>query len=359
MYSTCLFCHGPLGRNDVVETFPVGRALAFDAAKGRLWVVCPRCARWNLTPLDERWEAIATCERLFRAAPLRAATDHVRLAHAPDGTRLVRIGAADHPELAVWRYDRQFRQRRWAARAAQGTVWTASLAGGMLGIATLPGTLGTSGMWIGGAVGLAAVTAARWRTIREDLRRRRTPVAALPYPDVHGDHMLRAVRVVSARLYSRPAAPGGWKVRLGYRTTEGDRAYLDHINLAGEPAVRAVRTFLPALNAAGGSRREVDHAVARLGGFRDGAHLTATLADEIERQITKPRELRQLRRADRLALEMALAEDTERLAMDGGIAALEQAWREAEEIAAIADDLVLPASVRTRWETLRSERDQR
>ncbi|WP_419941959.1 hypothetical protein [Candidatus Palauibacter sp.] len=54
MYQTCMFCKKPLGSNEVVETFPVGRRLAFDVAKGRLWVVCRKCLRWNLTPLDER-----------------------------------------------------------------------------------------------------------------------------------------------------------------------------------------------------------------------------------------------------------------------------------------------------------------
>ncbi len=58
MYSTCLFCHAALGRNEVIEPFPVGRRLAFDAARGRLWVVCQKCGRWNLTPVEERWEAI-------------------------------------------------------------------------------------------------------------------------------------------------------------------------------------------------------------------------------------------------------------------------------------------------------------
>ena len=56
MYSTCLFCHSDLGANEVIEHFPVGRRLAFDEDKGRLWVICRSCERWNLTPLDERWE---------------------------------------------------------------------------------------------------------------------------------------------------------------------------------------------------------------------------------------------------------------------------------------------------------------
>jgi hypothetical protein len=40
---------------------------------------------------------------------------------------------------------------------------------------------------------------------------------------------------------------------------------------------------------------------------------------------------------DRLALEMAANEDAERRALDGELAALRAAWREAETIAAIAD----------------------
>jgi hypothetical protein len=42
---------------------------------------------------------------------------------------------------------------------------------------------------------------------------------------------------------------------------------------------------------------------------------------------------------DRLALEMAANEDTERRALEGELAVLEAAWRQAEEIAAIADGM--------------------
>jgi hypothetical protein len=45
-----------------------------------------------------------------------------------------------------------------------------------------------------------------------------------------------------------------------------------------------------------------------------------------------------------LALEMALHEETERRALEGELAMLEAMWRQAEEIAAIADRLPgLPA----------------
>src|SRR5439155_17344040 len=80
MYTTCLFCHSDLGANYFLPTFPVGRRLAFDPKKGRLWVVCTRCGRWNLTPLEERWEAIDDCERLFRGTRLRMSTDNIGLA---------------------------------------------------------------------------------------------------------------------------------------------------------------------------------------------------------------------------------------------------------------------------------------
>jgi hypothetical protein len=42
---------------------------------------------------------------------------------------------------------------------------------------------------------------------------------------------------------------------------------------------------------------------------------------------------------DRLALEMAANEDTERRALDGELLELEKAWKEAEEVAAIADGM--------------------
>src|SRR5919112_4588497 len=99
MYTACLFCTQPLGANEAIEAFPVGRRLAFDAAKGRLWVVCPHCGRWNLTPLEERWEAIEACERLFRQTRLRYSTDNIGLAQLREGLDLVRIGRALQPEI--------------------------------------------------------------------------------------------------------------------------------------------------------------------------------------------------------------------------------------------------------------------
>src|SRR4029453_4241437 len=108
MYSTCLFCNNSLGGNDIVEEFPVGRRLAFDAGKGRFWVICHHCGRGNLSPLEERYNAIEGCERLFRDTFVRVSTGNIGLARLPSGVELVRIGQPLRPEFAAWRYGRQF-----------------------------------------------------------------------------------------------------------------------------------------------------------------------------------------------------------------------------------------------------------
>ncbi len=136
MYSACLFCHAPLGQNEAVEHFPVGRRLAFDAAKGRLWVVCRGCERWNLTPLEERWEAVEDCERRFRETRLRVSTRNIGLARLAEGLELVRVGEPLRPEFAAWRYGDQFgrRRRRAIAAGSVGTVAAVAAIGVLLGL---------------------------------------------------------------------------------------------------------------------------------------------------------------------------------------------------------------------------------
>jgi hypothetical protein len=112
MYNSCIFCNRSLGTNREVEHFPIGRRLAFDGSKGRLWAICEVCRRWNLSPLEERWEAIEECERLFHDTPRRFSTDNIGLARLPEGLELVRIGRPQRREFAAWRYGRQFLRRR-------------------------------------------------------------------------------------------------------------------------------------------------------------------------------------------------------------------------------------------------------
>jgi hypothetical protein len=133
MYTTCLFCTRPFGRNEAIEAFPVGRRLAFDAARGRLWVVCGHCTRWCLVPIEERWEAIEACERAFRETRLRASTEQIGMAKLREGLELVRVGAPLRPEFAAWRYGREFtarRRRTMAMGAAAVGLGAAGLIGG-------------------------------------------------------------------------------------------------------------------------------------------------------------------------------------------------------------------------------------
>ena len=55
----------------------------------------------------------------------------------------------------------------------------------------------------------------------------------------------------------------------------------------------------------------------------------------------------------RLALEMAAHEEIERRALQGELAALEEAWKSAEEVAAIADSLTLPERIGERLDRMR------
>jgi hypothetical protein len=129
MYSRCIFCSADLKANAVLERFPVGRSVAFDGQKGRLWAVCPRCARWNLAPIQERWEAIDDAERLFRDTRTRVQRESIGLAKLRDGTRLVRIGAALSGELALFRYGELLLRRRRRYLAYTGTGLAAAAGG--------------------------------------------------------------------------------------------------------------------------------------------------------------------------------------------------------------------------------------
>jgi hypothetical protein len=62
--------------------------------------------------------------------------------------------------------------------------------------------------------------------------------------------------------------------------------------------------------------------------------------------------------ATRLALEMVTHEESERRALEGELYLLEEAWKQAEEVAAIADDMFLPASVDADLARLRAARTE-
>src|SRR5690348_5657063 len=92
LYQHCIFCSADLGSNEILEDFPVGQSVAFDPHKGRLWAVCSRCGRWNLAPIEERWEAVESAEQRFRSARQRVHRENIGVARLEDGTRFIRVG---------------------------------------------------------------------------------------------------------------------------------------------------------------------------------------------------------------------------------------------------------------------------
>ena len=208
MYSTCLFCHSDLGANEVIEHFPIGRRLAFDEEKGRLWVICRSCERWNLTPLEERWEAIEECERLFRGTSLRMSTDHIGLARVSEGLELVRVGSPQRPEMAAWRYGDQFgrRRRRYYMIAAGGAVAVGAIASGYAAL----------GLFAGGGASFINMPIQALAAIRN-----RRVIARVPTPD--GLVPVTRGLLPHAKIIRAPGSD--WQLSLDYRKTPSKGGY--------------------------------------------------------------------------------------------------------------------------------------
>jgi hypothetical protein len=333
MYRHCIYCSVDLGRNDAVERFPVGRQIAVDAEKGRLWAICTRCARWNLAPIEERWEAVEEAEKCFVDARLKVQRENVGLAKLGDGTRLIRIGRAEGRELAAWRYGDELRRRERAGvlRARAGVV-------------TNLGLLAAS-VFSGPAVGFAYMG---WYVSQPVLRvlNDRRVVHRLADPGGHA----------APRVIRRTDLAGSWVKHdgeglvLALPAVSPDRRHL--LRLRGHDALRVVERAMVLVNRAAVHPRQLDAAM--------GALSAAPGPDEFLRSVLGPgRVLTRgntygifgsalgladepaLRGPEALAVEMALHEEAERRVLEGELTMLESAWREAEEIAAIADKLAL------------------
>jgi hypothetical protein len=341
VYSSCIHCFHDLGRNEVIEPFPIGERLAFDSAKGRLWVICPHCARWNLTPLEERWEAVEECERRFRGMRLREQTPNIGHARLPEGLELVRIGKPLRPEFAAWRYGREFSRRRTRYMLGAGAVGLAA-----------------AGVAIGGIYAGAAIILPHLGMFTYQLARSMwQPGLTVELPRGPG----RAWSVESYDTMILPASDAGavsaWRLSIKH--------HFGRTDLVGPEAERWLGYLLARVNRTGGSDSLVKGAVGQLeerpaeallldvaresnglwsvdGPWRRHAIERGLRADE---QALPPNRasLARLQPAKRLAIEMALHESTEQRAVNGELAALEAAWREAEEIAGIAENL-LPLS---------------
>lgn len=371
VYSTCTFCYAALGTNEVLETFSVSRRVAFDPLKGCLWAICKDCARWNLAPLEERWEAVEECERRFRATTLRYSSGNIGLAWLRGDVELIRVGPALRPEVAAWRYGRMLTRRRSIATRTVERIATT-------------------------VVQSVHALAAR-RT------RQRDPRTALAQAllAVYGNRVLDLVHL-------RPSAEGSESdtpvavvrfrhlARAGLVRPELGRPWALHIphdhgvlTIEGDEGVRTAARVLAVINGTerggGFSHDLIERAVRKVdesafpgsyfnrvlaialrshwgraaseGGDADVRQVDAleVATSDVERLAFRltgrtfwghggigsepSTALLDVPLVDRLALEMAAHEESERRALEGELEDLEAAWREADEIATIADAL--------------------
>jgi hypothetical protein len=346
MYSTCLFCHTGLGANEAVEHFPIGRRLAFDAAKGRLWVVCRKCERWNLTPIEERWEAIEECERSYRETKLRVSTEQIGLARLSEGLELVRIGKPERPEFAAWRYGDQFGRRRRKSILQGAAIFA--------GAATIPFVGPALGLSLGGAGGLIFQIA----NVSYPLYQRRHLVARVR--DSDGNLLRVSTYGAQQTVMLEPTASEAWGLRIMHRGVADQGLPWWHYgknqpqtDIRGEDAMRAAAQLLPGLNAKGASSKQVKDAVVLA---TEHADPSTAFERAVRLAVTKPSwkvygkgaMLSMVSPELRLALEMVSHEESERRAMEGELYILEDAWKEAEEIAGISDDMFLPEDISKR-----------
>jgi len=360
VFSTCIFCNGPLGRNEALEHFTVGRRLAFDAAKGRLWAICPRCERWNLTPLETRWEAIEEAERAYRGMKLRVSTPNIGLARLNEGLELVRVGAPLLPEFAAWRYGDQFgrRRRKHVVIGGAGAVagMFGSLGGLITGFPALAITMST--LSIGWRIGDVIHRRRRKTRVRTVIR---DPLG-VPIP-------MTALHMVSAALIP-PKDDGEWRVAVPFgkllprdqrdqtRWRHGPSTMFEkRTELTGDMAMRALGAMLPLVNEHGGSKQHVVDAVDVITASTHAHQLVraASLDDKARNLRTGETNIREIPPRMRLALEIMLHQDDERRAMEGELRELEARWRDADAIAGIADSLTLSPEIEERLATLKAD----
>lgn len=307
MYTSCAFCNATLDGDGGPSGMGVGRRLAFDEWRGRLWVICGKCARWNLTPFDDRLERIEALARAAAAGRVTAATEQIALIRW-ERYELVRVGKPPRVELASWRYGERLAQRAQDRAKIMVPLTLAAVGVGIAANVAAGGGLGVL-VW-----NLHNITESLYVGI---VGRRRVSLAEAPICERCGRIMvLRSKHVQHARLISDSRADLAVLVSCPHCREEGAL-------MTGPEAAQVLRQGLTYLNATRSGRRRADEAAREID--------QAGGADRMIRDVARgDMKLATLRPGRRLALEMAVDEHAELLD-------LERQWREAEELADIAD----------------------
>jgi len=327
MYSRCLVCSTPFEPNEQLEHLPLGRRIAFDPQRGRLWAVCSSCKRWSLAPIEERWEALEELEKLTRdQARLLSQTDNIALLRAGD-LQIVRVGRANLTEEAWWRYGKELTSRReqYKKISFAGTVAAGAVVAG--GWAT--GGMTLLGMWF--VMGNAPDTftnLARWFRFGGAAWRGQHECAGC-------GHLFRTLDYRDrAGLGLFPGAEPG-SIELAFRCPRCGKYRDGGLHLTGQEAEAALRRALAYHHFAGASERRVVSAarlIQEAGSPQDLARIV----------VGDGRRLGDLQRTGAVALEIAANEASEQRLLELELAELEARWRREEELASIVDGELTP-----------------
>lgn len=317
----------PLAPNETLEHLPHGDRFAFDAARGRLWVVCKACRRWTLVPIEARWEALEELEKITRdQAHLLSQTDNIALLRAGP-LELVRVGRSNLREESWWRYGRELtgRAQRYRKLTFAGTaaVGAAVLGGWMTGAF---GMLGAWFLWEN--MPNKIPEAARWLRFGSKAWRGRARC------EVCGGALAEITFRERDRILLRPGEePGTLNV---VRRCPHCRGGLESgIRLSGMEAERTARRLLAYHHFAGASERRVMNATRLIE--------SAGSTEVFTRNTLGPgKRLGDMPRTFTIGMEIAANDAAEHRLLQLEVAELEAVWRQEEEIAAIVDGELTP-----------------
>ena len=317
MFTQCGFCAGSLGGDGGASGLDVGKRFAYDGHRSRAWVICQRCARWNLTPFDTRETTITALETMAAGGRVAATSEQVSLIRT-GAYDVVRVGQPRRPEYATWRYGERVKARE-RERLKFIVPATAVAIGGMVAFNFAVG--GGMAYMLGQVPGMAD---SLYTSI---VGNRKVANVEAPICERCGQLMvLRAKHMQHARLTHTAHADLALLLSC-------PRCKVYGAQIEGTDAEVALRAGLTFVNLKKGKRvkkkaEEAAGYVDRHGGPEQFIRLTT--------RIEKP--VGSLVGAEALALEMAVDEQAE-------LRELERQWQQAEEIANIADGLLVDPTV--------------
>jgi hypothetical protein len=355
VYTRCLRCNRSLGSNMEIPHLRVGRKFAFDTTRGRLWVICPTCGQWNLTPLEERWEALAECDRLAGGAEARSGGKDAALAQTTSGLELLRVGGMSDADIANRRYGLRIQNRQQRRLLVLMPLLALAVPAGV-------------GAWRMSGAAIAGVYSSTLTAVLAFSFWRRPPRPWLTFvDDERRRHILWPWQLPQVRLersaQERPV--------LVVPRTRGD------LRLTGRRAAAVLASLLPKLNGADCTTVALSGVLARVADAEKAARPPVRMPGRAERRRRRasgqtpgappPRQRSWEHLVHdipvhavatalpdyRLALEMAVTEAMEQAALESRTEALVEQWQDEEEIGAISDDLLLPDSVVERLRTMR------